>query len=128
MHVVHRSELTIGKTKRVSPMLKLLMECADPKKYFDPYKFLEALQLDSLLRRKEVDTALYIANRARLEQMYPYLPQQQKDSIAGVVYSTLKFAVSEVEARAVKNRCKQSPQHVCYSLHMCALNGLQEPP
>ena len=96
---VHRSELTNGKIKRVSPMLKVLKECPNPRKHFDPVKFLEALQLDSLLPRKEVDTSLYVTNRARLEQMYPYLPQGQKerDTVAGVVYSTLKYAVSEEE-------------------------------
>ena len=107
--VVHRSELTNGKTKRVSPMLKVLKECPNPRKHFDPVKFLEALQLDSLLPRKEVDTSLYVTNRARLEQMYPYLPQGQKerDTVAGLVYSTLKYTVSEEEeAKAVGERCK----------------------
>ena len=95
-------------------MLKVLKECGDPWKYFDPHKFLEALQLDSLLPRKEVDTSLYVTNRAKLEQMYPYLSMGQKDAVAGVVYSTLKFTVSEEkEARAVTAKCKQSPQHVC---------------
>ena len=62
---------------------------------------LEALQLDSLLPRMEVDTSLYITNRARLEQMYPYLPQEE-GMVAEVVYSVLKHAVSEEEeARAV---------------------------
>ena len=115
MYIVHRSELTNGKPKRVSPMLKVLKECADPKKYFDPYKFLEALQLDSLLPRKEVDTSLYVTNRARLEQIYPYLPQGKEDAVASVVFSTLKYTVSEEEeARAVRDKCKQSPQHACH--------------
>ena len=90
-------------------MLKVLKECPNPRKHFDPVKFLEALQLDSLLPRKEVDTSLYVTNRARLEQMYPYLPQGQKerDTVAGVVYSTLKYAVSEEEeAKAVRDKCK----------------------
>ena len=90
-------------------MLKALKECPNPRKYFDPVKFLEALQLDSLLPRKEVDTSLYVTNRARLEQMYPYLPQSQKerDTVAGVVYSTLKNTVSEEkDARAVRDKCK----------------------
>ena len=96
-------------------MLKVLMECADPKKYLDPYKFLEALQLDSLLPRKEMDTALYVTNRARLEQMYPYLPQGKEDAVADAVFSTLKCTVSEErEATAVKDSCKQSPQHACH--------------
>ena len=119
---VHRSELTNGKIKRVSAMLKVLKECPNPRKYFDPDKFLEALQLNSLLPRNEVDTSLYIRNRARLEQMYPYLPQGQKerDIVAGVVYSTLKFTVSEEkDARAVIEKCKQPPQHAHQSLCMC---------
>ena len=103
-------------------MLKVLKECGDPWKYFDPYKFLEALQLNSLLPRREVDTSLYIRNRAQLEQMYPYLPH--KDTVANVVYSTLKFTVSEEkDARAVIDKCKQSPQHACQPLCV-ALCGL----
>ena len=106
--------MTIGKTKRVPPMLKVLKKCDNPRKYFDPHKFLDALQLDSLLPRKEVDTSLYVTNRAKLEQMYPYLSQSQKDAVAGVVYSTLKFTVSEEkDARAVIDKCKQSAQHAC---------------
>ena len=106
---VHRSELTNGKIKSVSPMLKVLKECPNPRKYFYPVKFLEALRLDSLLPRKEVDTSLYVTNRAKLEQMYPYLPQGQKerDTVAGLVYSTLKYTVSEeAEAKAVRDKCK----------------------
>ena len=90
-------------------MLKVLKECPNPKKHFDPDKFLEALRLDSLLSRKEVDTSFYVTNRAKLEQMYPYLPQGQKekDAVAGVVYSTLKYTVSEEEeAKAVRDKCK----------------------
>ena len=101
--------------------MKVLKKCDNPRKYFDPHKFLEALQLDSLLPRKEVDTSLYVTNRAKLEQMYPYLSQGQKDAVAGVVYSTLKFTVSEEkEARAVIDKCKQSPQHAfnhCMRVH-----------
>ena len=112
---VHRSELTNGKIKRVSPMLKVLKECPNPRKYFDPAKFLEALRLDSLLPRKEVDTSLYVTNRAKLEQMYPYLFEGQKDAVASVVYSTLRYLVSEeAEARAVRDKCKRSSQHVQY--------------
>ena len=102
-------------------MLKVLKECGDPWKYFDPFKFLEALHLDSLLPRREVDTSLYVTNRAELEQMYPYLPQN--DTVAGVVYSTLKFTVSEEkDARAVIDKCT-SPQHLCQPLCL-ALHGL----
>ena len=109
MRAVHKSELAIGKTKGVSLMLKELKNCSDPKKYFDPDLFLEALQLDSLLPRLEVDTSFYITNRARLEQMYPYLPQDE-GMVAEVVYSVLKHAVSEEEeARAVRDTCKQAP-------------------
>ena len=50
-------------------MLKVLKRCPDPGKHFNPAKFLEALQLDSLLPRMEVDTSLYVTNRAKLEQM-----------------------------------------------------------
>ena len=85
---VHRSELTNGKIKRVSAMLKVLKECPDPRKYFDPNKFLEALQLDSLLPRKEVYTSLYVTNRAKLEQMYPYLFEGQIDAVPNVVQCT----------------------------------------
>ena len=95
-------------------MLKVLKECGDPRKYFDPHKFLEVLHLDSLLPRREVDTSLYVRNRAQLEQMYPYLPNKDTITVTGVVYSTLKFTVSEEkEARAVIDKCKQSLQHVC---------------
>ena len=83
---------------------------------------LEALQLKSILPRKEMETYLYIRNRAKLEQMYPYLPQGQKgrDTVAGVVYSTLKYTVSkEKDARAVREKCKQPPQHAHQSLCMC---------
>ena len=103
-------------------MLKVLKECPDPRKYFDPDQLLEALQLNSLLPRNEVDTSLYIRNRAKLEQMYPYLPQGQKerDTVAGVVYSTLKYTVSEEkDARAVIEKCKQPNQHARQSLCMC---------
>ena len=73
------------------------------------------MQLDSLLSRKKVDTSLYVINRAKLEQMYPYLFESQKDAIADVVYSTLKYLVSEEEeAGAVRDKCKQSPQYVQY--------------
>ena len=103
---VHVSELAIGKTKRVPPMLNVLKTCSDPKKYFDRDKFLESLQLESLLARMEVDTSLYITNTAKLEQMYPYLPRQER-AVAEVVYSILKHAVSEEEeARAVRDTCK----------------------
>ena len=92
-------------------MLKVLKRCPDPRKYFDPDKFLAALQLDSLLPRKEVDTSLYVTNRAKLEQMYPYLFEGQIDAVPNVVYSTLKSTVSEeAEARAMRDKCKQSPQ------------------
>ena len=102
-------------------MLKVLKECPNPRKYFDPDKFLEALQLDSLLPRKEVDTSLYVTNRAKLEQMYPYLLGGQKDAVAGVVYSTLKYLVSEEEeARAVRDKCKLLPQLTCRSLRVYA--------
>ena len=123
MYIVHRSELTHGKTKRVSPMLKVLNECVDPRKYFDPVRFLEALQLDSLLPRKEVDTShhimdasLYVINRAKLEQMYPYLPQQQKDAVADMIYLILNWRFTEEEARAMRSNCEQLPQHTCHSL------------
>ena len=82
--------------------------------------------MDSLLPRKEVDTSLYVTNRAKLEQMYPYLPQGQKerDTVAGVVYSTLKYTVSEEEeARAVRDKCKQSPQLTCQSLRVYAFHS-----
>ena len=69
-------------------MLKVLKECPDPRKYFDPNKFLEALQLDSLLPRMEVDTSLYVTNRAKLEQMYPYLFEGQIDAVPNVVQCT----------------------------------------
>ena len=102
-------------------MLKVLKECPDPRKHFDPNKFLEALQLDSLLPRKEVYTSLYVSNRAKLEQMYPYLFEGQIDVVPNVVYSTLKFTVSEeAEAKAVRDKCKQSPQLTCRSLHVYA--------
>ena len=90
-------------------MLEVLKECPNPRKHFDPDTFLEALQLDSLLPRKEVYTSLFVINRAKLEHMYPYLPQGQKerDTVAGVVYSTLKYTVSEEEeAKAVRDKCK----------------------
>ena len=103
-------------------MLKALKECPNPK--YDPVKFLEALQLDSLLPRKEVDTFLYVTNRAKLEQMYPYLFEGQIDAVSNVVYSTLKFTVSEeAEARAVRNKCKQSPQLTCRSLRVYAFHS-----
>ena len=101
-------------------MLKVLKECPNPRKYFDPVKFLEALQLDSLLPRKEVHTSLYVTNRAKLEQMYPYLFGGQKDTVADVVCSTLKYLVSEEEARAVRDKCKLSPQLTCWSLRAYA--------
>ena len=105
-------------------MLKALKECSNPKKYFDPVKFLEALQLDSLLPRKEVDTSLYVTNRAKLEQMYPYLFEGQIDAVPNVVYSTLKFTVSEeAEARAVKDKCKLSPQLTHQPLHVYAFHS-----
>ena len=87
---IHVSELTIaiGKTKRVPT--------SDRKKYFSPDKFLESLQLESLLPRMEVDTSLYITNAAKLEQMYPYLPQKE-GMVAEVVYTILQHAVSEEE-------------------------------
>ena len=120
---VHRSELTNGKIKSVSPMLKVLKECPNPRKYFDPDKFLEALQLDSLLPRKEVDTSLYVTNRAKLEQMFPYLFESQNDAVTGVVYSTLKYLVSEEdEARAVRDKCKQLPQHARHTCTICMYN------
>ncbi len=103
-------------------MLKVLKECPNPRKYFDPNKFLDALQLNSLLPRNEVDTSLYIRNRAKLEQMYPYLPQGQKerDAVAGVVYPTLRYAVSEEkDARAVIEKCKQPPHAHQSPLCMC---------
>ena len=64
--------------------------------------------MDSLLPRKEVDTSLYVTNRAKLEQMYPYLFEVHKDAIADVVYSTMKYSISEEEeeARAVRNKRK----------------------
>ena len=100
------SKLTIGKTKGVSLMLKELKNCSDPKKCFDPNVFLDALQLGSLLPRMEVDASFYITNRARLEQMYPFLPQKE-GMVAEVVYSILEHAVSkEEEARAVRDTCK----------------------
>ena len=100
------SELTIGKTKGVSPMLKELKKRSDPNTYIDFVKFLESLQLESLLPRMEVDMSLYITNAAKLEQMYPYLPQEE-GMVAEVVYSGLKHAVSEEEeARAVRDTCK----------------------
>ncbi len=121
---VHRSELTNGKTKRVSPMLKVLKKYPDPIKYFDSAKFLEALQLDSLLPRMEVDTSLYVTSRAKLEQVYPYLPQGHNYAIADVVYSTLKYLVSEeAEAGAVRDKCKQSPQLTCRLLCVYAFHS-----
>ena len=121
---VHRSELTNGKIKSVSSMLKVLKECPNPRKYFDPDKYLDALQLDSLLPRKEVDTSLYITNRAKLEQMYPYLIEGQIDAVPNVVYSTLKHLVSEeAEAGAVRDKCKLSPQLTCQSLHVYAFHS-----
>ena len=84
-------------------MLKVLKECPNPRKHFDPNKFLEALQLDSLLPRKEVDTSLYVTNRPKLEQMYPYLLEGQKDAVADV----------ETAAEGMRDKCKQSPQHAC---------------
>ena len=102
-------------------MLKVLKECPNPRKYFDPDKFLEALQLDSLLPRKEVHTSLYVTNRAKLKQMYPYLFGGQKDTVADVVCSTLKYLVSEEEeARAVRDKCKLLPQLTCRSLRAYA--------
>ena len=85
-------------------MLKVLKECPNLRKHFDPDKFLEALQLDSLLPRKEVDTSLYVTNRARMEQVYPYLLEGLKDAVADV----------ETEAEGVRDKCKQSPQHACH--------------
>ena len=105
-------------------MLKVLKRCPDPRKHFNPAKFLEALQLDSLLPRMEVDTSLYVTNRAKLEQMYPYLPQGHNYAIADVVYSTLKYLVSEeAEARAVRDKCKQLPQLTCRSLRVFAFHS-----
>ena len=107
------SELTIGKTK------------SDRKKYFSPDKFLESLQLESLLPRMEVDTSLYITNAAKLEQMYPYLPQKE-GMVAEVVYTILHHAVSEEEvARAVRDTCKH-PNTLALSLclSVCAVYGL----
>ena len=87
-------------------MLKELKKCSDPNTYIDPVMFLESLQLESLLPRMEVDMSLYITNTAKLEQMYPYLPQKE-GMVAEVVYSSLKHAVSEEEeARAVRDTCK----------------------
>ena len=87
-------------------MLKELKMGSDPKMHFDRVTFLESLQLESLLPRMEVDTSLYITNAAKLEQMYPYLPQE-KGMVAEVVYSSLKHVVSkEEEARAVRDTCK----------------------
>ena len=83
-------------------------------KSFDPDVYLESLQLD-ILRHMEVDTSLYITNRARLEQMYPYLPRQ-KGMVADVVYSILKHAVSEEEARAVRDTSKHSCPNVYISV------------
>ena len=120
--VVHISQLSIGKTKSVYAMLKVLKECGDPRMYFDPFQFLDALQLDSLLPRRAVDTSLYVINRAELEQMYPYLSHKDTVVVAGVVYSTLKFTVSEEkDAKAVNDKCKQSPRHACQPLHMYML-------
>ena len=122
---VHVSELTIGKTKGVPTMLEVLKEYSDRKKYFSPDKFLESLQLESLLSRIEVDTSLYITNAAKLEQMYPYLPQQE-GVVAEVVYSSLRHAVSaEEEARAVRDTCKH-PNTLALSLclSVCAAYGL----
>ena len=63
--------------------------------------------MDSLLPRMEVYTSPYVTNRAKLEQMYPYLPQGHNYAVAGVVYSTLKYPISEEEeARAVRDKCK----------------------
>ena len=102
-------------------MLKVLKECPNPRKYFDPARFLEALQLDSLLPRKEVDTSLYVINRAKLEQMYLCLPEGRNYAIADGLYSTLKHLVSEeAEAGAVRDKCKQSPQLTCRSLRVYA--------
>ena len=115
------SELTIGKTKGVSPMLRELKTCKCPKMHFDPDMFLESLQLDSLLPRMEVDTSLYITNTAKLEQMYPYLPQEE-GMVAEVVYSSLKHAVSEEEeAKAVRDTSKHRNIPAFHFVHQCAL-------
>ena len=122
---VHVSELTIGKTKGVPTMLEVLKEYTDRKKYFSPDKFLESLQLESLLPRMEVDTSFYITNAAKLEQMYPYLPRQE-GMVAEVVYSSLRHTVSEEEeARAVRDTCKH-PNTLALSLclSVCAVYGL----
>ena len=117
------SELTIGKTKGVSPMLKYLKKCSVPNTYIDPVKFLESLQLESLLPRMEVDMSLYITNTAKLEHMYPYLPQKE-GMVAEVVYSSLKHAVSEEEeARAVRDTCKHHniATYLSLSVSVCAV-------
>ena len=116
------SELTIGKTKGVSPMLEALKNCSVPNTYINPAKFLESLQLDRLLPRMEVDTSLYITNAAKLEQMYPYLPQEE-GMVAEVVYSSLNAVSEEKEARAVRDTCKHHNLPAFHSVYQCVLYG-----